>query len=402
MSFSRAPASILLLAIAAACAGVSPRPELADASEVPVVTLDAETAATRDRLAEAAKEAVIRRRYDEADQLAGEALDLDPRAARAHAVAGLVKLVRAGRQDPPDLHGSNAGEHQLALAVQLAPTDGFVGWMQAAFLAEAGHMSAAAEAAEAALARCRELPANERAALLGIAGTYRYELGEERAALPHLYAYLALRPDDATFLFRLGDSLLRKAAVPQGIPSTSWRQAQRDAEAAARAFRRCAELVPGDEDAAIAVGVALLRAAVLADERVEKGPAGDDKAAAERDANRTAAEVQFQAVADRFPASPLALAELGHARTGRGDRDGARAAFAAALARDAGHVASLLGLARLEADAGERPAAVERMRQLLELDAAGQAGLSEHERDRIRKWLAAGEPPEPAPPSRRP
>jgi tetratricopeptide (TPR) repeat protein len=402
MSSSRVPATVLLLAIGAACAGVSPRPEQADATQLPVVTLDAEGVATRDRLVEEAKEAVIRRRYDEADALASEALDLDPRAARAHAVAAMVKLARAGRQDPPDLYGSNAGEQQVALAVQLAPGDGFVGWMQAVFLAEAGHMSAAAEAAEAALARCRELPANERAALLGIAGTYRYELGEERAALPHLQAYLALRPDDATFQFRLGDSLLRRAAVPQGIPPTSWRQAQRDAEAAARAFRRCAQLVPGDEDAAIAVGTALLRAAALADERVKKGSSSDDKAASERDANRAAAEEQFKAVAERFPTSPLALAELAHALDGRGERDAARAVFAAALVRDGKHVASLLGIARLEADAGERPAAVARMRRLLELDAAGQAGLSDTERDRIRKWLAAAAPAEPTVPGQQP
>lgn len=393
MPFLRVPTTILLLVLAVACAGVSPRPDSAEASALPVVELDAEAAATRDRLVEAATEAVIRRRYDEADELASRALDLDPRAARAHAVAAMVKLARAGRQDPPDLRGSNTGEHQVALAVQLAPTDAFVGWMQAAFLAEAGHMSAAAEAAEAALERCRELPANERAALLGIAGTYRYELGEERAALPHLQAYLALRPDDATFLFRLGDSLLHRAAVPQGIPPTSWRQAQRDAEAAARAFRRCAELLPGDEDAAIAVGTALLRAAELADERIKKGSAGDDKAAAERDENRIAAEQQFQAVAERFPASPLPLAELAQALAGRGARDGARATFARALTRDGNHVASLLGLAKLEADAGELPAAIERMRRLLELDAAAEAGLSETERDRIRKWLAAAAAP---------
>jgi tetratricopeptide (TPR) repeat protein len=384
--------TILPFAIVAACAGVSPRPDLVDASTVPVVSLGAAEVTTRDGLVLAAQEAVIRRRYDEAMELALQALAIDPRSARAHAIAGMVDLSRASLQDPPDLHGSNAGEARMALAVQLAPTDGFVGWMQAVFLAESKHMSAAAVAAEAALTRCRELPPNERAALLGIAGTYRYELGEERAALPHLQAYLGLRPNDPTFLFRLGDCLLRKAAVPEGVtPPLAWRQAQRDAEAAARAFRRCAELVPGDEDADLAAGTALLRAAELADQRITKGKTRDDRAEAERDANRVAAEQQFRAVAERFPASPLALAELAQALLQRDDREGARSAFAAALARAPGHVASVLGLAKLEADAGERPAAVVRLQQLLERDAAGAAELTDDERERIRRWLADGE-----------
>ena len=54
-----------------------------------------------------------------------------------------------------------------------------------------------AAVAEAALTRTTAAPAEERAPLFGLAGRYRYELGEERAALPLLQAYVGLRPDDA-------------------------------------------------------------------------------------------------------------------------------------------------------------------------------------------------------------
>src|SRR5690606_20292251 len=106
-------------------------------------------------------------------------------------------------------------------------------------------------------------PASELSALLGTAGTYRYELGEERAARPHLEAYVALRPDDSAAHFRLGASLLSIANTPLGSPPP-YAIAQAEAEAAAAAFARCYELAPGDEDAALSVVTAWLRAAELA------------------------------------------------------------------------------------------------------------------------------------------
>ncbi|MFY9342741.1 MAG: hypothetical protein WAT39_09645, partial [Planctomycetota bacterium] len=249
---------VAALALLAACSGVAVRPDAVRATDLRVATLDAEESARLQQHIDRAIADVMQRRYDEAERAARAALGLDPRAARARAVLGLTTLQQASKSDPPDHRLGQAAEAELRLAEQLQPDDAFVGWMHAVFLAESGHMSAAAATAERALEQAAAAPANERAALLGIAGTYRYELGEERAARPHLEAYLGLRPDDAAAWFRLGSSLLRIAAVPRSTTESGLLQAQLDAEAAARAFERSVALAPGDDDAAIAAATALL------------------------------------------------------------------------------------------------------------------------------------------------
>lgn len=361
-----------------ACAGVSPRPEAARADRLPERTLSADERVRCDEAVGRAIEAVVRRNYTDAEAAARDAIDLDPRSARARAVLGMVLLQRSGQQDPPELRGMRAGEVEIELAYQLAPGDAFVGWMRAVFLAETGHMSAAADAAEAALDRATAAPPGERAALLGIAGTYRYELGEERAALPHLQQYLALRPDDATAYFRLGASLLRIASLPQGVPPTSYQVAERQAQAAARAFARCHELAPGDEDAALAVAAASWRAGELAAER------GDDAAV---QAHRQAVVAQLRAVAAAFPGSAEPHFRLGVVAADDGQIEAARAAYVAALERDPVHPGSVMNLAALEVEAGEPAVAAQRLSALLSADAQSQL-LSRDERRRIADWLA--------------
>ncbi|MEO6593360.1 MAG: tetratricopeptide repeat protein [Planctomycetota bacterium] len=327
--------------------------------------------------------AVVRRQYGEAETEARAALGIDPRAARARSVLAMVMLQRANLRDPPDVFEANAGENEALLAEQLAPDDAFVGWMRAVFLAEAGHMSAAAAAAEAALARTADAPATERAALLGAAGTYRYELGEERAALTLLQAYIGLRPDDAIASFRIGWCLLRIAEVPQG--PRGMQVAQNNAEAAALAFARAAALAPGDEEAALAVGAAWLRAAELAEKRQDL---------AIRDERQRQAAQQFRDVAARFPGNAEASFRLGVLAERSGQLDEARAAYAQAMQRDAQHVASLLNLASLfEADGhyAESQALLERT-----LDADRQrAELTAEERSRIQNRLSSGPPKAP-------
>lgn len=365
--------------LAVACAGTSVRPETVRAEGISSVQLSADSTRDLGEHVDRAVAAVVRRRYVEAEAEAGAALEIDPRCARARAVLGMVRFQKAALVEPPDLFLAHSGEAELLLAEQIAPTDAFVGWMRAVFLAEAGHMSAAAAAAESALVRCASAPPAERAALLGIAGTYRYELGEERAALPHLQAYVGLRPDDAAASFRVGVCLLRIAEVPMGPEPTSLLVAQRNAEGAARAFRRCEQLAPGDEDAAMAVGAAALRAAELAEQR------GDEATGAER---RREAEQQFRDLAARFPASAEPLFRLGVAAEARRAVADAREAYAQALQRDPDHLGSLLNLAALhEASGPADPATVRRLlERALQVDSA-RAGLTEEERRSIEARL---------------
>lgn len=254
--------------------------------------------------------------------------------------------------------------------------------MQAVFLAEAGHLSAAAAAAEAALARCGDAPAADKAALLGVAGTYRYELGEERAALPHLRAYTGLRPDDAAAQFRLGASLLVVAETPQGSPPP-YAASQARAEEAAAAFQRCADLAPGDEDAWCSVANAKLRAAALA--RLRRDADGAARAA-EADALEQQALAHLRGVADRFQASAEARFRLGVVAAQLGELQLAEASYRAALERDATHAGSAINLAGLLAARGQDEEARRLLRQLLRADAPG-AEVSPGERRRIEAWL---------------
>lgn len=207
---------ILGLAIAAGCAGVSPRPEAATAATLPQVELSAAQSKRLSELVDTCVQTVVMRRYDEAERAAHSAIAM---SLGAHAPAprcwGMVMLQRARLLRGPHAR-ERRGSRDPGLAEQLAPEDPFVGWMRAVFLAESGHVSAAAAAADEALARTTKATPEARAALLGVAGTYRYELGEERAARPLLQEYLSIRPEDAAANFRLGGWCLRIAAVPMG------------------------------------------------------------------------------------------------------------------------------------------------------------------------------------------
>jgi tetratricopeptide (TPR) repeat protein len=378
------PSVLLLLS---GCAGVAPDPEKVSIDSLPIVELADDVREQCQEFEQAAIDAVVRRRYGEAEAIAARVLATNPRSARARAVLGMVRLQEAAQQDPIEWFGMRRGEAQLALARQLAPADAFVGWMHAVFLAESGHMSAAAKAAEDALERCREAPAAEKAALLGIAGTYRYELGEERAALPHLRTYVSLRPDDATAQFRLGASLLSIARTPQGVP-VPYQQAQTDAQQAAQAFARCVELAPGDEDAALAIATATLRAAELARLKPSKDGAARDREVAGLEQQ---ALDHLRSVADRFPDSAEARFRLGIVATGLGQPELAEASYLAALEREPSHTGSLLNLATLAAEKGESEQARRLLQRLLDADAT-RGDLSRDERQRIQRWLTQTTP----------
>lgn len=378
---SRCTAAIPLLLALAACAGVSPRPDALSPDSLPTPTV---SDAARERLTKLVDQCVrdvVLRRYSEAERGAVEALEIDPRSARARAVRGIVLLQVAKEKDPADIFLANEGEAETVLAEKLAPQDPFVAWVRALFLAESGHLSAAAAVAEAAIERTRGAPPEERAPLFGLAGTYRYELGEERAALPLLRAYVGLRPDDATASFRIGSCLLRMAMLPVGPAATQDKNAQSEAEQAARAFQRCVELAPGDEDAWLAIGAATMRAAVLAGKRA---------LAAERERLMATALAQFRTVATRFPTNAEAMFRVGVVEEGAGRRDQAGIAYTMALERDADHLGSLLNLATLLED--ERPERAKGLlRRALDVE-AGDGGLDAAERQRIAEFLARQAP----------
>ena len=181
------PASFALplCSLFAACAGLAPDPDEVSIESLPVVEL---SSAERDAVDESEQEAIEacgQRRFEQAERAALAALDADPRRARARAVLGLTMLWRASESDPIEWRGLRAGERELRLAQLLAPDDAYVGRLHAVFLFEAGHVSAAAEAAEQALQCAADASDEERADLLRLAGDYRYELGEERLAQPH-------------------------------------------------------------------------------------------------------------------------------------------------------------------------------------------------------------------------
>jgi tetratricopeptide (TPR) repeat protein len=256
--------------------------------------------------------------------------------------------------------------------------------MRADFLAEAGHLSAAAATAEAALLRTADAPAADRAALLAVAGNCRYELGEERAALPHLQAYFGLQPDDAATAFRIGSCLFRIAAAPEGAKAME--VAQINAEGAARAFARCAELAPGDADAALAVGAALVRAAELAGQRRDLGAPERRR---QQEQRWQQAEEQFRRVAEQFPENAEPVFRLGVVAETRGDIPASHQAYLQALDRDRRHLGSLLNLAALLEASGDAAAAVPLLERALAADEA-RAGLSAAERRRLQQRLRDG------------
>lgn len=376
MAFGRSFSCWLLVPFLLGCAGVAPDPQHASIDDLATVTLSDAERAECEALEQDAIDAVVRRRYEQAEVAANRVLAKNPRSAKARAVLGMVRLQIAARVQPTDWYGTRAGEVQLELARQLDPNSAFVGWMHAVFLAESGHMSAAAAAAEEALARSAAAPATERAALLGTAGTYRYELGEERAARPHLEAYVALRPADSAAHFRLGSSLLSIAKTPQGSPPP-YVTSQRDAEEAAKAFGRCFELAPGDEDAALAMSAAWVRAAELAE--LQDKPD-------ERDALRAKAVEHLGELATRFPANAEVHFRLGVMSALQDNLTGARDGYVAALARDEHHYGSLMNLAALAVAGGDIDDAKKLFARLLAAPGA-QAELSNSERQRIERWL---------------
>lgn len=357
-------AAVLLGAALAACSAASPDPAAMAADELPVLQLDEASAQRAADAAARAVAAVDGGRFGLAEDIASGVLQSAPRQPRARAVLGLCLLQRARAVSPPDLRLMNTGEGETLRAAMLAPTDLVVGRLRASFLAATGHLSAAAAAAESVLTQNQPGDSPDYVALLARCAEWRYELGEEHLALPHLEALTELRPADAVAQYRLGICLLRTA------------QTAAEATAAAEAFARSGQLAPADEEAHLSVGKAHVRAAELG-------------SGADRDRELEAALASFRATAAQFATSAEPSFCVGLVLDQLRRQAEAAAAYEAALQRDPAHVGALLDLAQLRLrDPATAAAGRELLRRALAAPAGGGA-LTPGERGRIEDFLRA-------------
>lgn len=349
--------AVVLLLSAAGCGGVAPDPA-AMADDLPTArAFPPERIAELGARTDAALAALIAGDFERAEELAEAVLAVDPRRARARAVLAHCLMQEAIAESPPTLAPWRRAEGELRRASLLAPGDPVVARLHAAFLAADGHLSAAAERAEAGVAA----NPNDQA-LLELAARLRFDLGDERAAIPLLERFLALAPQNADAVWRLAQAHARVA--PAEIEH-DLRVARRDAAVAA--FDRYLKLAPDDPEGPLAAATARFARLQETDEP---------------DAELVAAILDlYDRAAQLLPASPAPHFGRGAVLDVAGRADAARTAYRAALALDQGHVPSLLNLAANLAAAGDRAAAIPLLRRALIL------GVTDDERTRIQSFL---------------
>ncbi|MBK8099261.1 MAG: hypothetical protein IPK26_19300 [Planctomycetes bacterium] len=373
--------ALLGVAFLAGCTGVSPRPEDLAAVLPPARQVTGDERAAVERNVGEALHALELRRFEVAGEFAAAALRIDPACARGYAVRGMVRRHQASAMVPADPYTLHRADGDTQLAMRLAPADATVMRLRAQFLAASGHLSAAAAALEAWLLAHPDAPLDDSAPLYALAGEWRYELGEERAALPHLRNVVGQR-EDATTWFRIGMCELRVAMAV--VDPAAAANARSVAESAAKAFARCAELAPGDRDAHYAVATALAHAA----ER-----AGEQRRTEDRAALWHKAAQRLRDASSRFADDPEPLFRLGVVLEAVRDREAAIAAYEQALQRHGEHLGSLINLATaLTAGPTVDAAVQQRARSLRERALAIDArrgGLGKQERQRLAEAVGA-------------
>ena len=344
---------IVAVSCLAACSTPGPLPENIAAAELPAAAQL--TPAERERLDMHVRAGIrdleLRDHHGAADQ-AGRALAIDGRAARAWAIAGRARQLLASFEQPPSLDEMHRAEGELRRASGLAPADPVVARLHAEVLRSTGHLTAAVQRAEAGL----EAAPND-ADLVAVAASLRYDLGDERRAIPHFERLLDLNPDTADAYYRLGECLVTVAR--SSIDEEAKRRA---AEAARAAYRTYTEREPSDPDGFFGVALA---------ESLVDG--------AEFDAERALAALRRAATLDAL--SPRADFNRGVILDRVGEPERAREAYRAALTRDRDHLPSILNLAANAAAAGLDDDARELCRRALELD------VPSRERRRLERYL---------------
>ena len=347
------------------CAGVSPLPQdLAD-RELPEASSDPEVVAAVADWTRKARQALQGEEFEEAEELAEEAISLDAGAWRARAVLGNALLGQSQENQPPDLHLQNRGDGESLTAERNAPHDPAVGLLRVEFLVGLGHLSAAATAGESFLARINRSDDPDYVTLLAATAGACYELGEERRALPLLQQLVVHRPDSAEAHFRLGYCGLQTAInTAQG-------------DQAVRAFARCAELSPEDEEAQLALLAAYSRCIELAAEA-----RGGEKV----DNYRALALQACDRLTQRFAQQAEPWFRRG-VLLEQSQPEQAVAAYHKALELDGQHLGALLNLANLlYADDNGTAAAQDLWRRALAADTE-VGGLTAEERRRIAALL---------------
>lgn len=347
------------------CAGVSPLPQdLAD-RDLPEASTDPEVVAQVAEWTKKARLALDAQAFEEAEELAEEAISVDAGAWRARAVLGNALMRQSQAVQPPDLQLQNRGDGETLTAERHAPNDPAVGLLRVEFLAGTGHLSAAAAAGESFLERIRPNEDADYVGLLAATAGACYELGEERRALPLLQQLVGYRPDSSEAQFWLGYCGLQTAInTSQG-------------DQAVRAFARCAELSPEDEEAQLALLAAYSKCIELATE------AGD---AEKVDGYRSRALQLCDQLAQRFANQAEPWFRRGVLLEAPQPEE-AMAAYRKALDLDAEHLGALLNLASLlYADGEGAEAAKDLWRRALAADTE-TGGLTAEERRRILALL---------------
>jgi tetratricopeptide (TPR) repeat protein len=356
--------SVVLWCAFSGCAGTSPDPGVLAQRRFVAGDLSAEQRAAQSERVVGAEAFLVTGQTASARALVEDALRQDPADARARALLGNVLLAEARSEDPPDLFRMREGDGETLWALQHQPDDPVVVRLRGRFLAESGHITAAAEVGEAYLDRVAELPDEDHAEVTLAVAAWCYEIGEEQRALPRLRVAVRRRPGDALAWYRLGDCLLRTA--------DSWRMLRE----AADAFVRSAQADPADEAARLASVTAASRALNQA-----RREGASEEAPQLADFLIQLAEQAVQA----FPSSAAAWHARGVVARQLG-REVAHEDWQQALTIDPGHLASLLDLAALRHEQGVYAEATALWQRALAADAL-RGGLRPGERARLQELV---------------
>lgn len=353
----RGSASLLLSAVVTACGAVSLDPEEIASRLPPERELGEVDAARLERLTSRAMLLLDEGSFGQAEEVARQALTIQPRAARPRAVLGTCLMQKANRDDPPDLRLWRQAEGELLAASRTAPADTLVSVMYGCFLMADGHLVAAAEVAEAALGRDAD-----HLEALRLAAEARYELGEERLARPHLTRLVQLDPDPQ-IVYRLAWCLLR---LSEGDPDNELALLLESADG----FYAYRESEPTDVEGYLGEGRAWLRAA-------------EETADADRQQERAERALSvFEQAAARFAENAAAQFGLGVCLEILGRYDAAIEAYDRALELDPHHTGALLNLAASYAATGRKELAEPLCRRALE-----EEDLTSDERRRVLEFL---------------